>query len=97
MNQKLTITEIKHICKLSALKIEENDISKFENEINDILNMVDIIKSADTSNIEAISHPFHIEQHLRTDVIMETNQSKEFSNLAPLYESDHYQVPKVIG
>jgi aspartyl-tRNA(Asn)/glutamyl-tRNA(Gln) amidotransferase subunit C len=59
--------------------------------------MVEIIKSADTSNIEAISHPFHLEQHLRADNITELDQSEDFSKLAPLYESDHYLVPKVIG
>lgn len=88
--------EIENVCRLAKLKIPETDDNPLHQDINDIMNFVDQLKSVDTAQIEPLFHPFQLQQSNREDVVTEVSCIKELESIAPLFEDGHYLVPKVI-
>ncbi len=52
MANKVTKEQIKHIAHLAKLELSEEEVVKFENEFNNILDYVSQIQECDTSDIE---------------------------------------------
>ena len=68
-------------------------------DLNNILNLVDQLKSVDTSNITPLIHPDEqAKQRLRPDLVTEENVIGSMQVIAPLnsVEAGLYLVPKVI-
>lgn len=48
---------VKHIVKLSKLRLSENEIEEFTEDMNQILDYVRKLEKIDTSKVEPLSHP----------------------------------------
>jgi aspartyl-tRNA(Asn)/glutamyl-tRNA(Gln) amidotransferase subunit C len=59
--------EVQHIAKLARLSTTEEEEEKFAKELSSILDYVEKLKKAEISGMEAISHPFEIENVVRKD------------------------------
>lgn len=88
--------ELKKIATLSRLSLEEQDVEKLSQDINNILTLVEQLQKADTLNIEPMANPMDATQTLRQDVVTEHNQREAFQTVAPATEDGLYLVPKVI-
>lgn len=51
----LTLQQLKKIANLSKLKLSEEKAEKYNHQINEILNFVDMLKEVDVSGIEEVS------------------------------------------
>jgi len=89
-------SDINHICDLSKLRIDENEISIFTKQISDILNMINELEQADTNNIKPMAHPMNMSQRLRKDKAILNNDRDLFQENAIDSEDGFYKVPKVI-
>ena len=89
-------SDINHICDLSKLRIDENEISIFTKQISDILNMINELEEADTNNIKPMAHPMNMSQRLRKDKAILNNDRDLFQENAIDSEDGFYKVPKVI-
>lgn len=89
-------SDINHICDLSKLRIDENEISTFTKQISDILNMINELEEADTNNIKPMAHPMNMSQRLRKDEAILNNDRDLFQENAIDSEDGFYKVPKVI-
>ena len=89
-------SDINHICDLSKLRIDENEISIFTKLISDILNMINELEQADTNNIKPMAHPMNMSQRLRKDEAILNNDRDFFQENAIDSEDGFYKVPKVI-
>ncbi|MDC0185228.1 Asp-tRNA(Asn)/Glu-tRNA(Gln) amidotransferase subunit GatC [Gammaproteobacteria bacterium] len=89
-------SDINHICDLSKLRIDENEISIFTKQISDILNMINELEQADTNNIKPMAHPMNMSQRLRKDEAILNNDRDFFQENAIDSEDGFYKVPKVI-
>jgi len=89
-------SDINHICDLSKLRIDENEISIFTKQISDILNMINELEEADTNNIKPMAHPMNMSQRLRKDEAVLNNDRDLFQENAIDSEDGFYKVPKVI-
>lgn len=49
----ISIQELMHIAKLARLEFSEEELKRYSNEFNDILNYISEIKECDTTGIEA--------------------------------------------
>lgn len=92
----LTPEEIRKIAHLARLNLSENDIALYTPQLTNILNLIEQLGQADTSNIEPLAHPLDISQRLRCDEISESDQREKFQRIAPKVEASLYLVPKVI-
>jgi aspartyl-tRNA(Asn)/glutamyl-tRNA(Gln) amidotransferase subunit C len=52
---KLTSDEVKHIAKLARLKLSEDEINKFGDQLSGILTNAKTLDEVDTSNVEPIA------------------------------------------
>ena len=54
------------------------------------------LNSANTSDVQPLTHPLDVSQRLRADSITEKNLREKFQRIAPKVEAGLYLVPKVI-
>lgn len=88
--------DIKKIAHLARLQVSENEAEKLCHDIGNILNLVDQLQNANTTDIEPMANPLDAVQVLRSDKVTETNQRDALQTIAPLVEKGLYLVPKVI-
>ncbi len=48
--------EVSHIAKLARIDLSDKEIGKFQKELSKILDYFDLLKGADTSNVEPAFH-----------------------------------------
>ncbi len=93
---KITKELILHIAELSHLKLKEDEIEKFQIELNQILEYVDNLNEIDTSSIEPLSHPLPIVNVFREDRVEKSITREEALKNAPEATDEFFKVPKVI-
>jgi aspartyl-tRNA(Asn)/glutamyl-tRNA(Gln) amidotransferase subunit C len=77
----ITKSDIEHICGLSKLNLDDDEVPIYLQQMTDILEMIEQLQSADTNEIIPMAHPLDMHQRLREDIVTETNHrylSKEF-------------------
>ena len=88
-----TVAKIAH---LARIKLSDEQIPKYAQDLSNILQLVEQINQVDTDNIEPMAHPLDVSQRLRDDAVKETDQHQAFQKIAPATEAGLYLVPKVI-
>jgi aspartyl-tRNA(Asn)/glutamyl-tRNA(Gln) amidotransferase subunit C len=88
--------EVDKIAHLARLAIEENDVSEYAKNLSNILDLVEQLSVADTTDVEPMSHPLELSQRLREDVVTESDQREQLQKNAPKVEKGLFLVPQVI-
>ncbi|MEB0038888.1 MULTISPECIES: Asp-tRNA(Asn)/Glu-tRNA(Gln) amidotransferase subunit GatC [unclassified Pseudomonas] len=89
-------SDVEKIAHLARLGLNEADIPRTTDALNNILGLVDQMQAVDTRGIEPLAHPLEASQRLRADVVTERNQRDAYQAIAPAVENGLYLVPKVI-
>ena len=89
-------SEITKLAQLARINIETEMVDEVTESITRILNLVDQLQAADTTDIEPMSHPMDAVQRLRADIVTEANQRDELQANAPAVANGLFLVPKVI-
>ena len=92
----LSDKELKEIAYLARINIDKKDFPALKAELDQILNLFDKLNSADTDEVEAMSHPLNLSQPTRKDEVTESDQRSKLQASAPLVQSGLFIVPKVI-
>ncbi|PIE41957.1 MAG: Asp-tRNA(Asn)/Glu-tRNA(Gln) amidotransferase GatCAB subunit C [Gammaproteobacteria bacterium] len=88
--------EVAKIAHLARIKMDDSKAPEYADSLSSILDLVEQLQAADTSNIEPMAHPMDATQRLRPDEITETNQREAYQAVAPATEDGLFLVPKVI-
>lgn len=89
-------SEVEKIAHLARLGLNESEIPRTTETLNNILGLVDQMQAVDTTGIEPLAHPLEATQRLRADVVTEENHRDAYQAIAPAVENGLYLVPKVI-
>lgn len=89
-------SNIKNIAWLARLEMPEEEVSGYQQDLSNILDLVETMNRVDTSALEPLAHPLEINARLRSDEITEQDQKELFQSIAPDVDDGHYLVPKVI-
>jgi len=89
-------SDVEKIAHLARLGLNEADIPRTTETLNNILGLIDQMQAVDTSGIEPLAHPLEATQRLRADVVTEENRRDAYQAIAPAVENGLYLVPKVI-
>lgn len=94
----MDVTEevVRNIAELTQLKVNDDDIQKLSEGMQNILILADQMQAINTEGVEPVSNPLDASQRLRTDAVTEKNQRELFQSLAPATESGLYLVPRVV-
>ncbi len=88
--------EVEKIAHLARLGLDEGDLPRTTETLNNILGLIDRMQAVDTTGVEPLAHPLEATQRLRADQVTETNHRDEYQAIAPAAENGLYLVPKVI-
>jgi aspartyl-tRNA(Asn)/glutamyl-tRNA(Gln) amidotransferase subunit C len=81
---------------LARLRIADEETADVVDKLSRIVDFVDQLAQADTTDVVPMAHPLDAAQRLRTDVVTESDQRDEYQQNAPAVSEGLYIVPKVI-
>jgi aspartyl-tRNA(Asn)/glutamyl-tRNA(Gln) amidotransferase subunit C len=96
---KITEEEVRYVADLANLKLSEEEVRKFQADLDEILIHVDRLKEIDTSNVEPMAQVLYEADEtatLRPDRERPGLGSKVALANAPLSGSGYFKVPEVI-
>ncbi|VAX27538.1 Aspartyl-tRNA(Asn) amidotransferase subunit C @ Glutamyl-tRNA(Gln) amidotransferase subunit C [hydrothermal vent metagenome] len=92
----VTKDEVKHIAKLAKLEFNDEEIVKYTEDLNKILEYVDKLNELDTENVEPLSHPIEGSNVFREDKLGKSVSTEDALKNAPESTEEYFKVPKVI-
>ena len=92
----LSDKELKEIAYLARININEDSFPSLKAELEQILDLFKKLNSAETNEVEAMSHPLNLSRPTRPDQVTEEDQREKFQETAPSVKSGLFLVPKVI-
>ena len=90
---KKTVTTISY---LSRLKIDGEKEEKIVKDLSNIIEFVDQLNDANTSNVEPLANPLEKTAKTRVDEVTAKNLKKELLQIAPSSNKDYFLVPRVV-
>lgn len=88
--------EILHIANLAMLNLEENEIEKYRENLNEILNFSETIKNAKTENIDITIGANEAKNIFREDEVKKFDDTASLLQNAPEQGQNMFKIPKVI-
>lgn len=92
----LTPEQVAKVAHLARLAVSEADITKYSQDLTNILGLIEQMNAIDTSNVEPMAYSHEASQRLRVDAVTEPDQRELFQTLTPHTEAGLYLVPQVI-
>lgn len=93
---KVTKELVLHIAELAHLKLRDDEVEKFQKELDQILEYVEKLNEIDTSKVEPLSHPSPVINVFREDYVKKSIKSEEALKNSPDATEEFFKVPKVI-
>ena len=88
--------DVKHIAVLSRLTVPENELDKFTEQFNQILDYVDKMQKLDTTGIEPTASILPVTNVFREDVALPGVSHEDALKNAPAVHNDGFKVPRVL-
>ena len=92
----LSDKELNEIAYLARININKDSFPALKEELEQILDLFEKLNSAETNEVEAMSHPLDLSQPTRPDKVTEEDQREKLQQTAPSVQSGLFLVPKVI-
>lgn len=99
---KISTEQVEHIAKLARINLTEKEKEKFSVELSSILDYIDKLNQADTSNIELISQVAEFNNITRNDAESINDEQKNIETRnkilkqAPKNKGDYFKTPKIL-
>ena len=87
---------VKRIGRLARIRVEANEVEKYENEINAILGFVEQLGEVDVAGVEPMTSVTPMTLRRREDKVTDGGYADRVVKNAPLTEDNFFMVPKVI-
>jgi len=88
--------QVQHIAKLARLKLADEEFGETVEKLSRIVDFVDQLSQAATTDVMPMAHPLDAAQRLRPDEVTEPNDRDHVQQNAPATDGGLYLVPKVI-
>jgi aspartyl-tRNA(Asn)/glutamyl-tRNA(Gln) amidotransferase subunit C len=87
---------VKRIGRLARIRVEEDEVEKYQGEINAILGFVEQLGEVDVEGVEAMTSVTPMQLRRREDKVTDGGYAEKVVANAPLTEDNFFMVPKVI-
>lgn len=88
--------QVQHIATLARLKLTDDEYAESVEKLSKIVDFVNQLSQADTTDVVPMAHPLDATQRLRPDAVTETDDRDYYQQNAGEVADGHYLVPKVI-
>jgi aspartyl-tRNA(Asn)/glutamyl-tRNA(Gln) amidotransferase subunit C len=92
----LTREEVLHIAHLARVALSDEDVTKFQEQLSEILAQFETLQALDTEGVEPTSHPLPLESVMRTDDVRPSLPAEAALANAPLVEDGLFRVRAVL-
>ena len=92
----LSKDQVGQIAMLARLELKAEEHAELVEKLSRIVDFVDQLSQADTSDVVPMAHPLHAVQRLRPDAVTEADERDRYQENAPSVTDGLYLVPKVI-
>jgi aspartyl-tRNA(Asn)/glutamyl-tRNA(Gln) amidotransferase subunit C len=93
---RLSRAEVEHVALLGRLKLSDEEIDRFTQQLNSILGYFEDLKQADTSRIASTTHVIPMQNVTRPDVLQPSFSPDAALANAPERVGDLFKVPRVV-
>lgn len=95
---KLTEKDVKHIAKLAKLNLKKEEISRYKNQLSEVLSHFEQLNEVDTSKTEATHQTTNLENITRRDEVRETDilTQKEALSGTDKVKNGYFVVPGLL-
>ena len=97
MEEMLSREEVLHVADLARISLTEEEISKYQKELKELLNDVEKINDVKGYDDDILIACWENKADLREDVSGEMLDPKEVVNNAPRHSGNYIEVPVVIA
>jgi len=87
---------VKRIGSLARIRIEDNEVAAYQEELNAILGFVEQLSEVDVEGVAPMTSVMPMSLRLRDDVVSDGNYPEKIVANSPLSEDNFFMVPKVI-
>jgi aspartyl-tRNA(Asn)/glutamyl-tRNA(Gln) amidotransferase subunit C len=87
---------VKRIGRLARIRVEENEVEKYQGELNAILGFVEQLNEVDVTGVEAMTSVTPMQLRRREDKVTDGGYPDRIVANAPLSEDNFFMVPKVV-
>jgi len=95
--EKLSREEVLHVAELARIKVSEEEIEKYQVQLQQIIESVDKIKDVEGYDEEMLIANWNQETIMREDEAGEMLNPKQVIEAAPRHSGNYIEVPVVIG
>ncbi|WP_444964791.1 Asp-tRNA(Asn)/Glu-tRNA(Gln) amidotransferase subunit GatC [Pediococcus pentosaceus] len=92
----ITKKDVEHVATLAKLKFNDEQLEKFTDQIEDIINLVDTLNEVDTTNVEPTFNVTDQLNRMREDVAVRSNDKEALLANAPETENGFIRVPAIL-
>jgi aspartyl-tRNA(Asn)/glutamyl-tRNA(Gln) amidotransferase subunit C len=89
----ITRDEVLHVARLARLALTEEEIARFQEQLNAILEAVGKVAELDLSGVEPTAHPLELSNVWAADEAQPCLDVEEALANAPDREGDYFRVP----
>ncbi len=87
---------VKRIGRLARIRVEADEVEKYQGEINAILGFVEQLSEVDVAGVEPMTSVTPMQLRRREDKVTDGGYPEKVVANAPLTEDNFFMVPKVI-
>jgi aspartyl-tRNA(Asn)/glutamyl-tRNA(Gln) amidotransferase subunit C len=87
---------VRRIGRLARIRVEEDEVEKYQGEINAILGFVEQLGEVDVTGVEPMTSVTPMQLRRREDKVTDGGYAERVVKNAPLTEDNFFMVPKVI-
>ena len=93
----LTEAQVRHVAKLSRLKLDEEQVRRYTEQLGAVLGYFEKLKELDVEGVEPMAHGTELHNKFREDVVTEALTVEQALANAPRADGQFFVVPKVLG
>lgn len=97
MTTQLTEPQVRHVAKLSRLKLSDEQIAFFSSQLSAVLGYMEKLNELDLTDVEPMAHPTDMTNRFRDDRPKPGLPNETVLQNAPAADPPFFKVPKVLG
>ncbi|HSO94212.1 MAG TPA: Asp-tRNA(Asn)/Glu-tRNA(Gln) amidotransferase subunit GatC [Candidatus Dormibacteraeota bacterium] len=92
---ELSSDEVRHVARLARLGITPEEVTRFRDQLRNILQAIEALNRADTSRVPATAHPLEERNVMRDDVRGQCLSIEAALRNAPSVEDGYFKVKAI--
>jgi len=96
MAEPLDQATVRHVAQLARLRISDEEVARFAEQLSSILTYVEQLNELDTRDVPPTAHPLPVTNVMRDDAVRPCWEPDTALRNAPQSQDGFFRVPKVL-